>query len=139
VLLAWAVSCESYELREDGTADIFAAGFDTLYVDGLPAKLGVTILVRLLLQEGEKGEIEVQVLGPDTVSLGTLIHEIEAEPSPNHRPGYLVSQTEGLEIVFPAETEGVYSIELYTDKPHDAVSEERRRSIFLNIRDGLPE
>jgi len=106
VLLAWAVSCDSYELREDGTADIFAAGFDTFRVESLPVQLELNILVRLLLAEDERGEIELHVLGPDTTPLGTLTHEIEAEPGPRHRPGYLVSQTEALEPRFCREVGG---------------------------------
>jgi hypothetical protein len=139
VLLAWAVSCESYELHEDGTVDIFGAGFDTFYVDGLPAKLELMVLVRLLLQEDEKTEIELQVLGPEPLSsLASIVYPIEAEPGQNHRPGYLVAQTEGLEVSFLAETEGPYSLEIYADKGPN-VTEERRRSIFFNVRDGLPE
>lgn len=140
MLLAWVVPCESYELREDGTADIFAAGFDTFYADGLPARLEFTLVVRLLLMENEQNEIEVHLLGPDTTLLGTLTHKVEAKPGPNHRPGYLVNQSEALEVSFVAEQEGVYSVELYTDTgDREAVSEERRRSIFFSVRDGLPE
>lgn len=137
MLLAWAVSCESYELREDGTADIFGAGFDTFRVESLPVELEVSILVRLFLTEDERGQIELHVLGPDTKPLGMLSHEVVAAPGRNHRSGFLVSQTEALETRFPAETVGVYSVEIYTDRA--AVSEDRRRSIFFNVREGLPE
>ena len=140
MLIAWAVSCDSYELRDDGTADIFGAGFDTHYVDELPTKVEVTILVRLLMQEDEANEIELHVLGPDTGSLGSLSHPVEAEPGPNHRPGYIVAQIEALEVGFLAESEGVYSIEIYADAGKgQAVSAERRQSIFLNVRAGSPE
>lgn len=136
--IAWAVSCESYELREDGTADISAAGYDTFYVEGFPARIETTILVRLMMEESEREMIELQVLGPDTSSLGTLTHEIEAEPGPNHRPGFLVTQVEALGVGFLAESEGVYSVEIYTGGRRPAVTEDRRRSIFFNVRQNLP-
>jgi hypothetical protein len=139
VLIAWAVPCDSYELHDDGTADIFGAGFDTFHVETLPAELELTVVTRLLLMEDEHAEIELQVLGPDTTPLGTLIHGIDAEPGPGHRAGYTVNQTEVLEIGFLAETEGVYSLEIYTDGERASVSPDRRRSIFLTVREGLPE
>lgn len=138
MLLAWAVSCDSYELHEDGTADIFGAGFDTFRVESLPAELELTILARLLLMEDEQGEIELQVLGPDMSVLGTLVSEVDADPGPNHRPGYIVSQTEALSVAFLAETEGVYSVELYVDGGRKSLSPERRTSFFFNVREGLP-
>jgi hypothetical protein len=139
VLLAWAVPCDSYELREDGTVDIFGAGFDTFYVDELPAELDLTILIRVLLMEDERAEFDVHVLGPNMAPLGALAHEVEAEPGPNHRPGYTVNQTEALELAFPAETEGVYSVEIYTDGARAATSDDRHRSLFFTVREGLPE
>jgi hypothetical protein len=140
VLLAWAVSCDSYELHEDGTADIFGAGFDTFRVDGLPAGLELIILVRLLMMEDETSDLELHILGPETTSLFSDTFEIEAEPGPNHRLGYTVSQTEALEIEFVAEREGPYSAEIYVDGHRgDPMSEERRRTIFFNVREGLPE
>jgi hypothetical protein len=135
VLLAWAVSCDSYELRENTTADIFGAGIDTFYVDDLPSDLDVTILVRLLLTEGERTALQLQMLAPDTVPLGTLTFDVDAEPGPNHREGFIVSQIEVLRAGFRAETEGVYSAEIFAmDGRGDPTSEERRRSIFFNVR-----
>ena len=140
MLLAWAVSCESYELHDDGTANICAAGFDTFRVESLPAELPLTILVRILLSEDEESELEVHVLGPSTVPLGSLAYPVVAEPGPNHRPGYIVSQIEALELAIPAETSGVYSVELFADHdPHDPASPEHRCSLFFNVREGLPD
>jgi hypothetical protein len=139
VLIAWAVSCEEYELRDDGTVDIYAAGFDTFYVEQLPASLDFTILVRLLLVEDEHAEIDVHVLGPDTVPIGALKYPIVALPGSNHRPGYLVTQTEAIVLeALPIQSAGVYSVEIYTD-PGRSPDEERRRSIFFTVREGLPD
>lgn len=133
------MSCASYELLDDGTANIYNAGFDTFRVESLPVPLELTILTRLLLLEDEESEIEVHVLGPDTAALGSLTHPIAAEPGPNHRPGYSVSQIEVLELAFLARTTGVYSVELYVDHdPHRPRSDEHRRSLFFNVREGLP-
>jgi hypothetical protein len=140
VLLAWAVSCDSYELREDGAVDIVGAGLDTFYVDGLPARLELTVLVLLHLLEDERGEIEVHMLGPDTTSLGTLRYTVEADPGPNHRHGYLVNQIEALEVGFPAEREGIYSVEIYVpSRRGEVTSEDRRATVFLSVREDLPE
>jgi Family of unknown function (DUF6941) len=140
VLIAWAVSCDSYDLRDDGTANIYAAGFDTFRVESLPAELELTILVRLLLEEDEEGELEVDILGPNTAVLGMLSHAMNAEPGPNHQPGYIVSQIEVLELRFISESEGTYSVELFTERAHlDPTNELRRRSIFFNVRLGLPD
>jgi hypothetical protein len=135
------VSCDSYELHEDETADIYRAGFDTYYVESLPAGCELTILVRLWLEEGETGELELQLLGPGTTPLGSKTFRVEADPGTNHRPGYLVSQIEALNVGFLAETEGIYSAEIETaaEKRRDPTSPKRRRSIFLNVREGLPE
>lgn len=80
MLLAWAVSCASYELLDDGTANIFAAGFDTFRVETLPVPLDLTLLVRLLLMEDEESELELHVLGPNTAPLGSLAHPVQADP-----------------------------------------------------------
>jgi hypothetical protein len=139
VLLSWAVSCASYELLDDGTANIYNAGFDTYRVESLPVPLELTILTRLLMLEDEEAEIEVHVLGPDTAPLGSLTHPITADPGPNHRPGYSVSQIEVLELAFLARTTGVYSVELYVDhNPDQPQAYEHRRSLFFNVREGLP-
>jgi hypothetical protein len=140
VLLAWAVSCDSYELHEDGTADILGAGYDTFHVDKLPAEIDLPILVRLLLMEDEQGTIDLYVLGIDAAPLHSVTYEIEADPGPNHRSGYIVSQTEALEVLgLSVEAEGVYSIELYVNGDPNRLSDEHRRSIFFNVREGLPE
>jgi hypothetical protein len=83
----------------------------------------------------------LHIVGPEpTRSLRSLTYEIEAEPGPDHRPGHLVSQIEVLQVEFSAETEGVYSAEIYVEgRRGDPVSEERRRSIFFSVREGLPE
>ena len=135
MLLAWVLSCDSHEERDDGTTDIFGAGIDTFYVDRLPAQVELTLLARLWLIEDESGQIELQVFGPDTTPLGTLPYPIDAEPGPNHRPGYLVTQTEPLEVGFRAEVEGTYSIEVYADRTRGhAVAADRRASLFFNVR-----
>jgi hypothetical protein len=140
LLIAWAVSCDSYELHEDGTADIYGAGFDTFRVDRLPIALELIILVRLLLQEDERGKIDLHLLAPETTPLGTLTFDVEPEPGPNHRPGYTVNQTEAFKVQFDAETTGVYSAELYiVGRRQGDVSEDRRRSLFFSVRDDLDE
>ena len=111
MLLAWVLSCDSHEQRDDGTTDIYGEGIDTVYVDRFPATVEITLLARVWLMEDETSEIELQVFGPDTTPLGTLRHGVEPDPEPNHRPGYLVTQTEELEVGFPAEAEGTYSID----------------------------
>lgn len=139
MLLAWAVSCDSYELRDDGTADIFGAGTDTFYVDQLPTEIDLTILVRLLLLEDEQSELELHILGPQTNPLRSFTWPVESDPGPNHRPGYIVSQIEALEIVgIPVETEGPYSVEIYADARPDRLTDEHRRSIHFYVREGMP-
>jgi hypothetical protein len=139
VLLSWAVPCDSYELHEDGTADIFGAGFDTFRVESLPVDLELTILARLLLMEDEVAGLEAHILGPSGFSLRSLLIEIEADPGPNHRQGYTVNQTEAFVLEFEAPTEGVYSAEIYTDAQRgDPTAEERRRSLFFSVREGIP-
>ena len=140
MLLVWAVSCDSHEERDDGTANIYGAGFDTFRVDALPAELDLEVLLRLMLPENEPGLLEVYVLGPGTQPLGDLQFTVDPDPGPMHRPGFMVSQTEVLSLVFIAETEGVYSVELYVDhdpkRPH---SPEHRHTLFFYVREGLPE
>jgi hypothetical protein len=140
LLLVWAVSCDSYETRLDGTVDIYGAGFDTFRVDELPAELDLEVVLRLMLSEDEKGLLEAYVLGPDTAPLGDLQFTVEAEPGPSHRQGFMVSQTEVLHLTFLAETEGVYSVELYVDHdPKHPRSPEHRHTFLFYVREGLPE
>jgi hypothetical protein len=140
VQIDWAVSCDSYELRDDGTADVYEAGFDTYYVESVPAECELRILVRLILEEGETGEIELELLAPLTVPLGSKTYPIEADPGTNHRAGYLVNQIEALEVGFPAETEGIYVAEIRTNPGRgDSASEKWRRSVFLYVREGTPD
>jgi hypothetical protein len=140
MLLAWAVSCDSYELHEDGTANIYMAGFDTFRVEELPAELDLSVLLRLLMPEDQGGELEVYMLGPDTTPLGDLKFTVTPNPPPGHRPGYTVSQIEALNLLFRAEAAGVYSVELYVDhNPSKPLSDEHRRTLFFNVREGLPD
>ena len=140
MLLVWAVPCERYTLHEDGTADLFSAGFDTFRVERLPAELDLTIVARLLLMEDEETALLVHVLGPSTTPLGELQHSIEARPGPTHREGHMVGQTEVLDIRrIPAATEGVYSVELYVEGAREAISVERHISLYFNVRAGLPQ
>jgi hypothetical protein len=128
-------------LREDGTADIFGAGFDTFRVEYLPADVDLLIVARFLLMEDEETSIDLHVLGPGTEPLYASSYDIEAMPGPNHRPGYTVSQIEVVEVIaVPAETEGIYSVEAYPDSVRgDPTSDQRRHSIFFSVREGLPE
>ena len=138
--IAWAVSCDSLEWRDDGTVDLSGAGFDTIYVDELPADLEVIVVVRLFLEEGEHGNIEVEARAPDTTVLGSATFTMVADPGPTHQPGYRVSQIEAITIAdIPADSPGIYSIELYLEGEREALPLHRRRSIQFNVVEGLPE
>jgi hypothetical protein len=127
-------------LHDDGTANIYRAGVDTFRVDALPAELDISIVLRLLMPEDRGGSVEVYMLGPDTRPLGNLDFAIMPSPGSGHRPGYMVSQIEALHLLFLAETEGVYSVELYVDHdPRHPLSDEHRRTLFFNVRAGLPD
>ena len=145
MLLAWALSCDSYELHDDATADIYLAGFDTFFIEELPAEVDFLILARLLLMEDETDEIQLEILGPPTpeggpVGLGSFTYEIKPRPGINHRPGSMVGQIEAFVIPeVPVGAEGIYSVELYVGSEHREPTEERRRSIFFNVYEGLPE
>lgn len=139
MLLDWVLLCDSYRLHDGGSADIYEASFDTIHVEQLPADIDLTLLCRLLLGEDEQAELELHVLGPGTAPLGSLAYEIAADPRPNHRPGYIVSQIEAIDVGFAAEEPGVYSIELFVNAPRgDPTAYERRRSIFFSVVEGVP-
>lgn len=135
MLLAWAVSCDSYELHDDGTANIYQAGIDTFTVDSLPLSLPVPVLVKVLLQEGEEAELEFHLIGPDTTPLAEpIMFPLVGTPGRNHRQGYVVSVVEALDFVLPIATAGPHSIEIWTERAYkDPGNPERRRSIFLNV------
>ncbi len=133
MLLAWVLACEGYEHHDDGTVDISRAGFDTFYVDDLPARIEVSLLAHLLLYEGEAENIQLVMLGPSTAPLGELDYPIEATPPRTHRPGYLVRQTEVLEVGFLAESEGVYSIDVYVGDSKRA-DRDKHATLFLHVR-----
>jgi hypothetical protein len=137
VRIQWAVSCESFDARDDGTADIATAGFDSFYVEAFPAPIEFPIVMRLFMEEGERGELDVHLLGTNPTERKSLRYPIEAEPGPYHRPGYLISQIESLDVKFPADAEGIYSVEIYTGG--EAVTDDYRRSFFIYVRPGPPE
>jgi hypothetical protein len=132
VQILWAVSCESFDLRDDGTGDIEAAGFDSFYVEELPILIELHILVRLSMSEGERGALDAHLLGPDPRERESLSFPVEADPGPHYRSGYQVTQIEPVEIRFQALHEGIYSVEIYTGA--EAVTEDHRRSIFYYVR-----
>jgi hypothetical protein len=135
VLLAWAVSCDSYELHDDGTADIRQAGIDTFHVGWVPLQLPVSVMVKVLLMEAEEAELEFHALGPNTEPLAeTIRFPFVGTPGPTHRSGYVVSVVEALDFVLPVSEYGTHSIEISTDRAHaDPTNPEHRRSIFLNV------
>jgi hypothetical protein len=135
VLLAWAVSCDSYELHDDGTADIFLAGFDTVRVASLPLTLEISVLIKALMQEREQAELEFHLLGPDTKPIRDPVpFSLVATPTLNHRPGYTVSVVEAIDFAIPISSTGIHSIEIWTENAYrDPLSEERRRSIHVNV------
>jgi hypothetical protein len=139
VEIRWAVACESYQWRDNGTVNLFGAGFDTIYVDELPADLGVIVVVHLFLDEDEAGTIEVEACGPDTASLGVASYPTRAEPGPRHRPGFRISQLEAIRIAdIPAELPGVYSVDIFLEGERERTPPLRRRTIDFNVIEGLP-
>ena len=135
MLLAWAVSCNSYQLHDDGTANISQAGIDTFTVDSLPLDLPVPVLVKVLLQEDEEAELEFHLIGPELTPLAVpIMFPLVGTSGPNHRPGYAVSVVEALDFVLPVTSPGTHSVEIWTERAYkDPTNPERRRSIFLNV------
>jgi hypothetical protein len=137
VFIAWAVSCESYEINADLTAEISQAGLDTFYVDALPAKVDITLLVRVSLMEEEQGEIDLLVMAaePPTAQIAYVTVPIDPEFGPNYRPGYLATHVEVLELTaLPVETEGIYSVEIYDAKAQAATAPDKRATHFFSVR-----
>jgi hypothetical protein len=139
VLLVWAVLCDSFELRDDGKADIFGAGLDTFQVESLPAELDLRIVFHLLLYEDEDAELDLTLIGPTMSNVQPVTYRLAAQPGPLHRPGSAVSQTEGIEVPYEVRTEGPHSIELYA-APHGSDSApQQSRNLFFQVVEGLPE
>ena len=125
--------CDSYELHADGTANIYEAGFDAFQVESLPATLDLTVLVGLLMEEGETASLEMNVIGPLMTGVMQMDHPITADPRSSHVPGNYVSQIEPLEVEYPVETAGGYVINIYSPDP---ISD--GHSFFFSVIEGLP-
>lgn len=136
--VVWAVLCSSYEIHDDGTADIFGAGFDAFQVESLPAELDLRVLAHLLMYEGEESELEIHLFAPGMTSVQTLSHRITADPGPLHRPGRIVAQTEAIEIPYEVSIADSYSIEVYA-APHGPDLPEQHHTLFFQVVEGLPE
>lgn len=94
MLLAWAVSCDSYELHDDGTAHIYSAGIDTFRVESLPDILSVSVLVKVLMQEGEQDRLEFHLLGPETKPLvDPVMFGLVGTPTPKCGRGWQSTPT----------------------------------------------
>jgi hypothetical protein len=131
--LVWAVSCRSYELREDRTADIEGAGVNQVWVDAVPAEVSLPLLLRLGFLENEpEAELRIELLGPEMSSFGELTTPISASPGLNHRPGDEVPIIYPVELLFDADREGNHSAEIYCDLRHET-------SVFFVVRAGAPE
>ena len=115
--LVWAVPCDSCDLHEDGTASIYGAGFDAFAVESFPAVVPFTVVLGLLLEEDEKTEIEMTVIGPVMSGVQSLSHPVSADPRPSHVPGNFVSQIELIDAECQADRPGGYSIEVYGSDP----------------------
>lgn len=118
--VVWVVSCRSYELREDRTADIEGAGVNRVWVDRVPSEIAVPLLLRLGFLENEPAaQLRIELLGPEMSSfdeLGTMVH---AEPGPDHRPGDEVPIIYPVEIRFVADRTGSYSVEVFSESRHE--------------------
>jgi hypothetical protein len=130
--LIWAVSCRHYVLQDDGTAVIEGAGVDNIWIDALPAELSVTMLLRFGMLEGEESDLQIDLLSPGMASSpGWLSTTLSATPGEHHRPGHEIAFTRPVVFLFDAETEGIYSAEIYTDGRYQA-------SVYFVVREGEP-
>ena len=127
----WAVACRSFEIHDDRTASIEGAGVNQVWVESLPSDVSLPVLFNLGLLENEEAELQIELLAPDMLMLGTLDTTFVAEPRTDHRPGDVVTMIEAIILSFRAEVAGNYSAEVYADgRP--------LKSIFWVVKEGTP-
>ncbi len=129
--LIWAVSCRSYDPQPDGTVDIEGAAIDELWTAELPAVVEVTVLVRVGMVENEEADLQVELLAHDGSLVDALDLTMHGVPGPFDRPGYEVKKIQPVYCRFDAESEGIYSTEIFMDG-------KREHSLFFSVREGLP-
>jgi hypothetical protein len=127
----WAVSCRSYDLHDDGTAEIEGAGVDTFWVETLPAELQLNVLLKLGLLEGEESELKIDLRGSGMTLLGTLDRSIRAQPQSGHQAGHEVVSLRPTLFRILAESEGIHSVEIYTDNRF-------QDAMYFGVRLGSP-
>jgi hypothetical protein len=123
-------------------ADISGAGFDTFQVESLPAELDLAVVVHLLMYEKEEADLLVSLVGPGGENRLQVSHRFTGTPGRLHRAGSVVRLTEALQFPpYPVVEEGPYAIELEagSHSTDPLVLDQQRRTLFFNVREGLPE
>ena len=119
--LDWAMLAESAQVRE-GLAFVLAGGMDTVTVPQLPARLNVSVLVRLLLHRTESDRehvVELRVLDEDGGQLAQLHGHFRALASPAHPKGWDVPMTAAFALNgLAVPRAGLYSAEVLADGAH---------------------
>jgi hypothetical protein len=132
VRIDWALPCRYAEGADDGTATLVGAALDSIWMPELPGDVDLYLMLRVVAPPDEFEEehrLEVRVVSPDRSEL----QAIQVDFGPLERPALLHPGMEGglsvpAELGWPAETYGLYTLELYLD-------EQRQRSIPILVRD----
>jgi hypothetical protein len=131
--VVWALTCRFAETTPDGTATLVGAGLDSVWVQEVPADVGVFLMMRIAgaaYEFGETHTLAVKLIDPErdeqevlTATFGP-IEEMPPQHHPALDPGILVPAGIG----WRAEHLGLYTLDvLVDDRP--------RRSIPILVRD----
>jgi hypothetical protein len=136
-----AAACREIDVLERGVANIVEAGLNTVVVDDLPLEVAFTVAAMIAAPQEEIGEtfdISVELYRPGNPPLiQTLELPVEVEePDADHHPTHRVTDFCSVDVVFQAEAEGIYEVNLRDPDWHEGASAELVRGcpVFLFVR-----
>ncbi len=110
----WALTCRYAEAVANQGVTVVGGGADTIGVPTLPAILGLSVLLRVMGLPDEFAQhkmLEISVLDPLMEPIGDpLTYSLDAEVSPQHRPGWEQTTFLPVGVQWPANVDGVYTL-----------------------------
>lgn len=129
----WALPCRFAEALPDGTAALFGAGLDSIWLPEIPADVGTFLMMRIsgpTYEFEQEHTLAVKLIDPQSGEHELLVAgfgPIDEPPQhlhPGLDPGILIPAAIG----WRAEHFGLYTLEVFID-------DRRQRSIAILVRD----
>jgi hypothetical protein len=131
--VAWALPCRFAEVSPDGTATLVGAGLDSVWIQEVPADVGVFLMMRIsgaVYEFDEAHTVAVRLIDPEREEQEVLSAGFGPmpEPPPQHDPAIDPGVLIPAAIGWTAGHFGLYTLDILVD-------DRPRRSIPILVRD----